>query len=109
MEENKVILKLDEYIKLIRENEILKEKLEHKENNYIAFLQYAKQIAKDGADYHLKNIEKNFNLEDILVKKLNNYHYKNIADEFIKMGITYDLIEQLTDELLKEREGKSDE
>lgn len=34
--------------------------------------------------------------------KLKNYHYENLFNEFIKVGITFDLIEKLTDEIIIE-------
>lgn len=109
MEENKVVLKLGEYIDLIKENESLKHKLENKERNYTVLCKYAKAEVRSTASYHLRILGKDFNLEDIFIDKLQDYHYKNIADEFIKIGITYDLIEKLTDELVKEREVETNE
>lgn len=109
MEENKVVLKLEEYINLIKENEALKIALENKENNYIALCKYAKEQVKSSANYHLRNLEKDFDLGNKLISKLKDYNYKNIVDDFIITGIGYDLIEQLTDELIIESREKTDE
>ena len=109
MEENKVVLKLEEYINLIKENETLKIALDNKENNYISLCKYVKEEVKSSARYHLENLEKDFDLGDKLISKLKDYNYKSIVDYFIKVGITYDLIEQLTDELIKESREKNNE
>ena len=100
MEENKVVMKLQEYIELIKELDSLKKKLEDKDKNYIGMINYIKNEIKDSENYHIINFEKN--IDEKFVNKINDYHYKNILDEFIAKGITFDTALQLTDELIIE-------
>lgn len=101
MEENKVVLKLKEYIDLIEKVKELEQKLEYKDKNYVAMLNYVKDTVRGDLNYHIKNFDGN--IEDTMTNKIKNYNYKNIADSFISKGITFDLAIELTDELLKER------
>lgn len=101
MEENKVVLKLKEYIDLIEKVKELEQKLEYKDKNYVSMLNYVKDIVRGDENYHIKNFDGN--IEDTMTNKIKNYNYKNIADSFMSKGITFDLAIELTDELLKER------
>nr|DAK87188.1 MAG TPA: hypothetical protein [Caudoviricetes sp.] len=101
MEENKVVLKLKEYIDLIEKVKELEQKLEYKDKNYVGMLNYVKDNVRGDANYHIKNFDGN--IEDTMTNKIKNYNYKNIADSFMSKGITFDLAIELTDELLKER------
>lgn len=110
-EENKVILKLEEYIKLLDKLKETEIKLNNQNVNYEIMCLYLKEQVKNDEEYHIKNIvnEKDFNIKDILTKKLKNYHYENIANDFIKVGITFDLIEKLVDEIIEEYKNRKEE
>lgn len=56
MEENKVVLKLKEYIDLIEKIKELEQKLEYKDKNYVGMLNYVKDTVRNGEDYHIKNL-----------------------------------------------------
>lgn len=101
MEENKVVLKLKEYIDLIEKIKELEQKLEYKDKNYVGMLNYVKDTVRNGEDYHIKNFDGN--IKDTMTNKIKNYNYKNIVDSFLSKGIIFDLAIELTDELLKER------
>lgn len=101
MEENKVVLKLKEYIDLIEKIKELEQKLEYKDKNYVGMLNYVKDTVRNGEDYHIKKFDGN--IEDTMTNKIKNYSYKNIMDSFLSKGIIFDLAIELTDELLKER------
>lgn len=100
MEENKVVLKLEDYIDLIETIKEFKQKLEYKDKNYVGMLNYVKDTVRSSEDYHIRNY--GGNIEDIMTNKIKNYNYKNIADSFMSKGITFDLAIELTDELIKE-------
>lgn len=101
MEENKVVLKLKEYIDLIEKVKELEQKLEYKDKNYVGMLNYVKDTVRNGEDYHIKKFDGN--IENTMTNKIKNYNYKNIVDSFLSKGIIFDLAIELTDELLKER------
>lgn len=101
MEENKVVLKLKEYIDLIEKIKELEQKLEYKDKNYVGMLNYVKDTVRSSEDYHIRNY--GGNIEDTMTTKIKDYDYKNIADSFMSKGITFDLAIELTDELIKER------
>lgn len=102
--ENKVILDLETYINMLDEIKELKQKVNNYEVNYETMCKYLKEKVKNSEDYHFRQLvlEKDFDLKSTLNQKLKNYRYETIANEFIKVGITFDLIEKLTDELIKE-------
>lgn len=103
MEENKVVLKLEDYIKMLDEIKEYKKQVENMNNNYYSMCNYLKEQVISNNDYHLKNtISDKLKVEDTLNMKLKNYHYENLFNEFIKVGITFDLIEKLTDEIITE-------
>lgn len=109
--ENKVVLKLEEYIRLLDEFKENKIKLENKSVNYDIMCRNLKEQVKSSENYHIKEIlsENKINLNNTLNIKLKNYHYENIANDFIKIGITFDLVEKLTDEIIKEyKESKGE-
>lgn len=101
---NRVVLDLETYINMLDVIKESKQKANNYEVNYETMCKYLKEIVRNGEDYHLRQIvlEKDFNLESTLNQKLKNYHYETIANQFIKVGITFDLVEKLTDELIKE-------
>lgn len=103
MEENKVVLKLEDYIKMLDEIKEYKKQAENMNNNYYSMCNYLKEQVSSSNKYHLKNtISDKLKVEDTLNIKLKNYHYENLFNEFIKVGITFDLIEKLTDEIIIE-------
>lgn len=101
MEENKVVLKLKEYIYLIEKIKELEQKLEYKDKNYVGMLNYVKDTVRGDENYHIKNFDGN--IEDTMTNKIKNYNYKNIVDSFLSKGIIFDLAIELTDELINER------
>lgn len=101
MEENKVVLKLKEYIDLIEKIKELEQKLEYKDKNYVGMLNYVKDTARSDENFHIKNFDGN--IEDTMTNKIKNYNYKNIVDSFLSKGIIFDLAIELTDELINER------
>lgn len=105
-EENKVVLKLEDYIEMLDSIKETKLKLENKNVNFDIMCSNLKENVKSNSNYHLRQIlsDNEINLDDTLNIKLKNYHYENIANEFIKIGITFDLVEKLTDEVIKEYE-----
>lgn len=105
MEENKVILKLQEYIDLIKKVDNLKYKLEEKDKNYLGMINYIRSEVKEEESYSIKNFDGNLNeFRD----KIMNYHYRGILNNFLEKGITFDLATQLTDDIIKAylEEGK---
>ena len=50
MEENKVVLKLKEYIDLIEKVKELEQKLEYKDKNYVGMLNYVKDNVRGDAN-----------------------------------------------------------
>ena len=108
--ENKVILDLETYINMLDEIKELKRKANNYEVNYETMCKYLKENVKNSEDYHFRQIvlEKDFDLKSTLNQKLKNYHYETIANDFIKVGITFDLIEKLTDEVIKEYKEKKE-
>lgn len=103
MEENKVVLKLKEYIDLIEKIKELEQKLEYKDKNYVGMLNYVKDTVRSDENYHIKNFDGN--IEDTMTNKIEDYNYKNIVDSFLSKGITFDLAIELTDELINERKN----
>lgn len=101
MEENKVVLKLKEYIDLIEKIKELEQKLEYKDKNYVGMLNYVKDTTRSDENFHIKNFDGN--IEDTMTNKIKNYNYKNIVDSFLSKGIIFDLAIELTDELINER------
>lgn len=111
-DENKVVLKLEEYIRLLDELKENKIRLESKSVNYDVMCNNLKEEVKSSENYNIRQIlnENEINLDNTLNIKLKNYHYENIANHFIKIGITFDLVEKLTDEVIKEyKENKESE
>lgn len=106
MEENKVTLKLQEYIDLIKKVENLKHKLEEKDRNYLGMINYIKNVVKSEENYSIKNFDGN--LENSIGDKIANYYYKEILNNFLEKGTTFDLAIQLTDDTIKAylEEGK---
>lgn len=100
MEENKVVLKLENYIDLIGRIKELNQKLEYKDRNYVGMINYLKDTVRKQEDYQIKNF--NGNINDSISKKVQDYHYKNIVDGFLSKGLTFDLAAELTDELIEE-------
>lgn len=100
MEENKVILKLENYIDLIETIKELNKKLEYKDRNYVGMINYLKDTVRKQEDYQIKNF--NGNINDSISKKVQDYHYKNILDGFLSKGLTFDLAAELADELIEE-------
>lgn len=101
MEENKVVLKLEDYIKMLDEIKEYKKQVENLNNNFDSMCNYLKEQVSSSNDYHLKNvISDKLKVEDTLNIKLKNYHYENVFNEFIKVGITFDLIEKLVDDII---------
>lgn len=109
MEENKVVLKLEDYIKML-------DRIKECENqdksicfNYSAMCDYLREEVSSNNDYHIKNvISDKLNLDETLNMKLKNYHYEQLANEFIKVGITFDLIEQLVDSIIRKYQMKKE-
>lgn len=103
-DENKVVLKLEEYIRLLDELKENKLRLENQNVNYDIMCSNLKEEVKRSENYHIKQIlsENKINLDNTLNIKLKNYNYESIANCFIKIGITFDLVEKLTDEVIKE-------
>ena len=106
MEENKVVLKLQEYINLIKEVENLKHKLEEKNKNYSGMINHIKCEVKKDENYSIRNFDGN--LEDSFEDKITNYYYKEILNNFLEKGITFDLALQLTNEIIKENLEKGE-
>lgn len=103
MEENKVVLKLEDYIKMLDEIKEYKKQVKNINYNFDSMCNYLKEQVSSNNDYHLKNvISDKVKVEDTLNIKLKNYHYENVFNEFIKVGITFDLIEKLTDDIIIE-------
>lgn len=103
MEENKVVLKLEDYIKMLDEIKEYKKQAKNLNCNYDSMCNYLKEQVSSNNNYHLKNaIIDKVKVEDTLNIKLKNYHYENLFNEFIKVGITFDLIEKLTDGIIIE-------
>ena len=109
-EDNKVVLKLEEYINLLDELKDTKIRLESKSVNYDVMCNNLKEEVKSSENYHIREIlkENKINLNNTLNIKLKNYYYENIANYFIKVGITFDLVEKLTDEVIKECKEKEE-
>lgn len=104
MEKNRVVLKLVEYMNLIKEIEKLKVKANDIDYNFNQLIRYIKDNIGNNENYHLKNIiqDKDFNVENSITKKLNNYHYRELFDMVCKYGITIDLVQQIIDEMINE-------
>ena len=101
MMDNQVVLKLEDYIKMLDEIKEYKRQVESINTNYDRMCNYLKEKVKDSQDYHLKNIiSDKLKIDDSLNIKLKNYHYENLFNEFIKTGITFDLIEKLVDGII---------
>lgn len=110
MEENKVILKLEDYIKMLDKIKECENQVKNINCNYDRMCNYLKEEVSSNGNYHIKNvISDKLNLDETLNMKLKNYHYENLANEFIKSGITLDLVEKLTDEIIKEFKEKEKE
>ena len=110
MEENKVVLKLEDYIKMLDEIKEYKKQAENLNNNFDSMCNYLKEQVSSSNAYHLKNvIDDKLKVEDTLNMKLKNYHYENLFNEFIKVGITFDLIEKLTDNIIIEYQLNKEE
>lgn len=104
MENNKVVLELNEYIKMLNEINDYKKQTENISFNYDTMCNYIKEEITERSKYHIDNvIKEKLNLDERFNKKLKNYNYENIANEFIKVGITFDLVEKLTDSIIRER------
>lgn len=103
MENNKVVLELRDYINMLDEIKEYKKHAENVDFNYNSICDYIKEEISERNEYHIKNaISDKVNLEESLNKKLKNYHYEHIANEFIKTGITFDLVEKLTNSVIKD-------
>lgn len=110
-DENKVVLKLEEYIRLLDELKENKLRLESQNVNYDIMCSNLKEEVKSSENYSIKQFlsGNEINLDNNLNIKLKNYYYENIANAFIKIGITFDLVEKLTDEVIKEyKESKGE-
>ena len=109
MEENKVVLKLEDYIKMLDEIKEYKKVAENVSYNYDRMCNYLKEQVSSNENYHIENVIKDkLNLDEPLNIKLKNYHYENLANEFIKVGITFDLIEKLVDSVIREYQMKKE-
>lgn len=113
MEENKVVLKLEDYIKMLDEIKEYKRVAENVSSNYDKMCNCLKERVVENNDYDIRNvITDKVKIDDTLNVKLQNYHYNNLVNEFIKVGITFDLIEKIVDsiivdrQLVKEQENK---
>ncbi len=106
MEENKIVLKLEDYIDLIETIKEYKQKLEYKDKNYVGMLNYVKDTVRNNEEYHIRKF--GGKIEDTMVNKITNYNYKNIVDSFLSKGITFDLAIELTDELINEARKDED-
>lgn len=105
MEENKVVLKLDDYIKMLDEIKEYKKIAENVSGNYDKMCNYLKEQVIANNDYDIRNvITDKVKIDDTLNVKLKNYHYNNLVNEFIKVGISFDLIEKLVDSILREKQ-----
>lgn len=105
MEENKVVLKLDDYIKMLDEIKEYKKIAENVSSNYDKMCNYLKEQVIANNDYDIRNvITDKVKIDDTLNVKLKNYHYNNLVNEFIKVGISFDLIEKLVDSILREKQ-----
>ena len=103
MMDNQVVLKLEDYIKMLDEIKEYKRQVESINTNYDRICNYLKEKVKGNQDYHLKNIiSDKLKIDDSLNIKLKNYHYENLFNEFFKTGITFDLIEKLVDGIIIE-------
>lgn len=100
MEENKVVLKLEEYMDLIKEVQYIETQLEEKDKNYICMISYIKNEVKKEQQYHIKNCD--IKPESKFTDKISDYHYKNLVDSFLEKGITFDLAMELTDNIIQE-------
>lgn len=104
MEENKVVLKLEDYIKMLDEIKEYKRIAENVSSNYDKMCNYLKEEVISHNEYDIRNVIKdNVNLNDTLNVKLKNYHYNNLANELIKTGISFDLVEKIIDNIIIER------
>lgn len=110
MEENKVVLKLEDYIKMLDEIKEYKKVAENVSYNYDRMCNYLKEQVSSNENYHITNVIRDkLNLDEPLNVKLKNYHYENLTNEFIKVGITFDLIEKLVDSVIREYQIKKEE
>lgn len=104
IEENKVVLKLEDYIKMLDDLKEYKRIAENISTNYDRMCNYLKEEVIANSNYDITNvIKEKVKIEDSLNIKLKNYHYNNLANEFIKVGITFDLIEKLVDSIIIEK------
>lgn len=111
MEENKVVLKLEDYIKMLDRIKECENQDKSISYNYSAMCNYLKEeVSSSNNYYHIENVVKDkLNLDEALNKKLRNYHYEQLANEFIKVGITFDLIEKLVDSVIREYQMNKEE
>lgn len=110
MEENKVVLKLEDYIKMLDKIKEYENQAKNINSNYDRMCNYLKEEVSSSGNYHIRNvISDKLNLDETLNMKLKNYHYEQLASEFIKVGITYDLIEKLVDGVIREYQMKKEE
>lgn len=101
--ENKVTMELNDYIDMIDKINSYKRIIENMDFNYDSMCAYIKEEIGESNKYHIENVIKDkLNLDERLNKKLKNYHYGNIANDFIKTGITFELVEKLTDSVIIE-------
>ena len=109
MEENKVVLKLEDYIKMLDKIKECENQVKNISCNYDRMCNYLKEELSSNNDYYIKNIiSDKLNLDEPLNIKLKNYHYEKLANEFIKVGITFDLIEKIVDSIIREYQMKKE-
>jgi hypothetical protein len=104
MEENKVILKLEDYIKLLDNYRECKNALNDLNDNCQAMIEYIKKDIKKYNDYSIKKIRKEVNNMDKLHIKLNNSYYEDIFKKFADIGLSLKLCEAIVDEITFEKE-----
>ncbi len=104
MEENKVILKLEDYIKLLDNYRECKNALNDLNDNCQAMIEYIKKDIKKYNDYSIKQIRKEVNNMDKLHIKLNNIYYEEIFKKFADIGLSLKFCEAIVDEITFEKE-----
>lgn len=110
MEENKVVLKLEDYIEMLNKIKESENQAKNISSNYDEMCNYLKEEISENERYNLENVIKDkLNLDESLNIKLKNYHYSELTNNFIKVGISFDLIEKLTDSIIREYQMKKEE
>lgn len=107
---NIVSITLDDYNNLIKEKyeneskiKILEERLDNININFDHYAKYIRENMESDNKYHIDHIknDSDFSLADSLNKKLKNYHYENIFNQYVKVGVTFDEIEKNIDTIIE--------